>query len=87
MPNDPGALPRSLDVIFNSLGDKLYEGGVQTKTYSQVMFLDEAESRAAEATKQRCLNFMNTANESHTISKMLEASTLAVDMEGEGPVL
>lgn len=42
--SDPGILPRSLGVIFNTIGDKLYQGQLlKPKNYSEVKFLSKEE--------------------------------------------
>ena len=41
---DPGILPRSLGVVFNTIGDKHYEGQfLKPKNYSEVKFLSKEE--------------------------------------------
>lgn len=45
-PTEPGILPRTLGVIFNTVGDKLYQGHLlKPKNYSEVRYLSKEEQK------------------------------------------
>ena len=61
---DPGILPRSLGVIFNTIDDKLYQGQLlKPKNYSEVRFLSKEEQMVEiefkESLMKKVLHFYN----------------------------
>lgn len=53
---DGGILPRSLAVIFNSVGDRLYQGmDLKPSLSNEVVWLDSRQVRQEEAKKQTML--------------------------------
>ena len=54
---DQGMIPRSLEVIFNSVGDKQYEqADLKPQLYSEVKRLGSSDLTAAEKFKNMVIN-------------------------------
>lgn len=59
-PSDPGILPRSLDVIFNSIDHhQLSTVSVKPKHFSEVAYLSKDEAAEMAAHKENTLNMVN----------------------------
>lgn len=66
---DPGILPRCLGVIFNTVGDKLYQGQLlKPKNYSELRFLSKEEQKLdkefKESLMKKVLHLLNVCHES-----------------------
>ena len=58
-PSDPGILPRSLDVIFNSIDhQQLSSVSVKPKHFSEVVYLSKDEATEMESHKENTLNMV-----------------------------
>ena len=56
-PTDPGILPRSVDVIFNSIDQQqLSHVLVKPRHFSEVVYLSKEEASAMEVCKENTLN-------------------------------
>ena len=63
-PSDPGILPRSLDVIFNSIDhQQLSSVSVKPKHFSEVVYLSKEEVTAMESHKENTLNMVGEDGE------------------------
>ncbi|KAM6379679.1 kinesin-like protein KIF20A [Pluvialis apricaria] len=80
---DGGILPRSLAVIFNSVGDRLYQA-MDLKPYlsNEVIWLDSRQVRQEEAKKQTMLRggqweevLLTPLKRSHSAESQLQATT------------
>ena len=60
-PTDPGILPRTLDVIFNSLDhqQQLSEVKVHPKLFSDLHYLSESEAEKEQQWKDNALNIVS----------------------------
>lgn len=57
--SDPGILPRSLDVIFNSIEAKqLMNVATKPKYYSEVTYLSEEDKEEEQKIKEKILNMV-----------------------------
>jgi len=59
-PTDPGILPRTLGVIFNTVGDKLYQGHLlKPKNYSELRYLSKEEQKLEVEFKEALVKKVN----------------------------
>ncbi|NXV30974.1 KI20A protein, partial [Rissa tridactyla] len=80
---DGGILPRSLAVIFNSVGDRLYQAmDLKPSLSSEVIWLDSRQVRHEEAKKQTMLQggqweeeLLTPMKRSHSAESQLQATT------------
>lgn len=62
-PKDQGIIPRSLEVIFNSVGDKQYESAdLRPQLYCEVKRLTGKDMFAADKFKTMVLNASSVSN-------------------------
>ncbi|NXD08066.1 KI20A protein, partial [Nothocercus nigrocapillus] len=80
---DGGILPRALAVIFNSVGDQLYQAtDLKPSLSSEVMWLDSRQARQEETKKQTLLRgglweeeLLTPLKRSHSAESQLQATT------------
>ncbi|KGL83064.1 Kinesin-like KIF20A, partial [Tinamus guttatus] len=80
---DGGILPRALAVIFNSVGDQLYQAmDLKPSLSSEVMWLDSRQARQEETRKQTLLRgglweeeLLTPLKRSHSAESQLQATT------------
>uniref|UniRef100_A0A8C2T959 Kinesin-like protein n=1 Tax=Coturnix japonica TaxID=93934 RepID=A0A8C2T959_COTJA len=92
---DGGILPRSLAVIFNSVGDRLYQSmDLKPSLCNDVIWLDSRQVRQEETKKQSMLRgglweeeLLTSLKRSHSAESQLQATTSGSFDSGSGVVL